>query len=392
MPTLYHVVETVRDSASADCNLSAMQQRPQHAPSAPAGTTNASLPKKLTDACLRSSKRIDLRIATSTYHLDRQVQDLQSQIAELTQMNTQLRTKTKEEPLLERAEAKRRLSDEHGPPAVRQRLAAPAMRDFDHVRKNIKTYSQGVFEIPHVRASAPLEEAAGLPEVPARADFAHLSRSYLDHVHGWYPAFHWPSFQREVDEVYTARSFHGMPKEGIGLFFAVLACGSLQSSATPGSPPTASKRGTAFFDIATQALTPWPQDLTITHAQVALLLSIFATESNMKSVGSMWLSNAVRIAQELGINTEVDTWPVVEGEVRRRLWWAIYSRDRYVYGIKLQDRRLTPPGSRLSKRTSRCLSTITTAIYPCPPRPKTATFSPKATSGATRMPRLSPAL
>jgi hypothetical protein len=83
-----------------------------------------------------------------------------------------------------------------------------------------------------------------------------------------------------------------------------------------------------FFDIATQALTPWPQDFTITHAQVALLLSIFAAENNMRTVGSMWLSNAVRVAQELCINTEIDSWPVVEGEIRRRLWWAIYSRDR----------------------------------------------------------------
>ena len=246
-------------------------------------------------------------------------------------MNTELRTKTKEEPLLERAEAKRQLPDEQGPPAVRHRLAAPIMRDFDHVRRNIQTYSQGIFETPHVRASALVEEESGLPDVPARADFAHLSRSYLNHVHGWYPALHWPIFQGEVDEVYTARSFHGMPREWVGLFFAVLACGSLHNSATPESPPIASDRGMTFFGIASQALTPWPQDFTITHAQVALLLSIFAAESNMRMVGSMWLSNAVRVAQELCINTEMDSWSVVEGEIRRRLWWAIYSRDRYAF-------------------------------------------------------------
>ncbi|KAJ8110172.1 hypothetical protein OPT61_g6911 [Boeremia exigua] len=298
---------------SANHHRSATPRKPQHAPSAPAETTNVNSQRKQIGGCLRS------------------IQDLQSQIAELTQMNTQLRTKThlKEEQVTDRADPKRRLSDPHnGPPAVRHKLTAPVMRDFDHVRKNIQTYSRGIFDTPHARASTPLEEGSALPDTPPRADFAHLSRSYLNQVHYWYPALHWPTFSQQVDEVYTARSFHGMPREWIGLFFAVLACGSLEGAGTPGSPPVASSRGLSYFDIATQALTPWPQDLTITHAQVALLLSIFAAESNMKSVGSLWLSNAVRIAQELCINTETESWPVVDNEIRRRLWWAIYSRDR----------------------------------------------------------------
>ncbi|KAF2999483.1 hypothetical protein E8E13_008608 [Curvularia kusanoi] len=252
-------------------------------------------------------------------------------------MNTQLRTKTvtREDPVIERAEPRRRLSGSYsGPPTVRhevfyaKKLTAPVMRDFDHVRRNIQTHSRGIFDTPHMRASVSLEAGPGLPDVPARADFAHLSRSYLNHVHYWYPALHWPTFSQQVDEVYTARSFSGTPREWIGLFFAVLACGSLGESEVSGSPRAGMNRGMAFFDVASQALTPWPQDLTVAHAQVALLLSIYATESNMKSIGSMWLSNAVRIAQELCINTEIDSWPVVEGEVRRRLWWAIYSRDR----------------------------------------------------------------
>jgi hypothetical protein len=128
-------------------------------------------------------------------------------------------------------------------------------------------------------------------------------------------------FQHEVDEVYTSRSFHGASREWIGLFFAVLACGSL-------SDTSGSDKGMAFFDIATSALTPWTHDLTTTHAQAALLLSIFAAESNMRSAGSVWLASAVRIAQELCVNTEADVWPVVESEMRRRLWWSIYVRDR----------------------------------------------------------------
>lgn len=264
------------------------------------------------------------------------MQDLQSQIAELTQLNSQLRTRTstKEEPTAERTDTKRRLSDSYNvQEAAQLKLAPTAMRDFDNVRRNIQAYSQGIFNTPHLRASAPLEEGSGLPEVPARADFAHLSRSYLNYVHTWYPALHWPTFAQQVDEVYTARSFHGMPREWIGLFFAVLACGSLGTTATPGSPAAKPSSGLSFFEIATQALTPWPHELMIVHAQVALLLSIFAAESNMKAIGSMWLSNAVRAAQELSINNEIEAWPIVDGEIRRRLWWSIYSRDRHVWSL-----------------------------------------------------------
>lgn len=252
-------------------------------------------------------------------------------------MNSQLRTNkiAREEPTTERADTKRRLSDPYSRQQVaRLKLTPTAMRDFDHVRRNIQTHSRGIFDTPHVRPSAPLDEGSGLPDVPARAEFALLSRSYLDHVHTWYPALHWPTFLQQVDEVYTLRSFRGMPREWIGLFFAVLACGSLDTPTTPGSPPATSNKGLSYFDVATQALTPWPQDLTIAHAQVALLLSIYAAESNMKAVGSMWLSNAVRAAQELRINTETESWPIVEGEIRRRLWWSIYSRDRYVWALR----------------------------------------------------------
>lgn len=311
---------------------SATPQKPRHAPSVRAGTTNVNSRRKQTGGCLQLSEHVEAAPLMRANSSIRQVQDLQSQIAELTQMNSQLRTKTiaKEEPTTERADAKRRLSDPYrGQQPARLKLTPTVIRDFDHVRKNIQTFSQGIFDTPHARASATLEKGSSLPDLPPRADFAHLSRSYLNYVHTWYPALHWPTFSQQVDEVYTARSFHGMPREWIGLFFAVLACGSLETSATPGSP-SAMARGSSFFDIATQALTPWPQELTVAHAQVALLLSVFAVESNWKAVGSMWLSNAVRAAQELCINTEIDSWPIVEGEVRRRLWWSIYSRDRHV--------------------------------------------------------------
>jgi hypothetical protein len=239
-------------------------------------------------------------------------------------MNSHLRTKTSVKEISdgERPETKRRHSEiQNGPTLTPHKIPAPVMTNFDHVRENIQTQSRGIYDTPHMRTGTRVEGSSGLPELPPRATFAHMSRSYLDSIHGAYPALHWPIFQHEVDEVYTSRSFRGVSREWIGLFFAVLACGSL-------SDATGSSQGMAFFDIATQALTPWSYDMTTTHAQAALLLSIFAAESNMRSAGSVWLASAVRVAQELCVNSEADVWPVVESEMRRRLWWAIYVRDR----------------------------------------------------------------
>ncbi|CAG5149071.1 uncharacterized protein ALTATR162_LOCUS2292 [Alternaria atra] len=260
-----------------------------------------------------------------------QVQDLQSQIAELTHVNSQLRTKVSDkDPLdIERADMKRRLSEAHtgALPGSRQ-IPFPTLNNFDHVRSNIRTNSKGVFSTPHQTPSSAVVSNWRLPEIPVRANFAYLVRSYLETTHEWYPAIHWPTFQREVDEVYTSKTFEGCSREWIGLFFAVLACGALQAGTEHMNPVTSASRGQTMYETAIAALQPWPQDSSVTYAQATLLLSIYATESNMRSVGSMWLASAARMAQDLEISPEVDCWPVVDGEIRRRLWWAIYVRDR----------------------------------------------------------------
>ncbi|KAG9192478.1 hypothetical protein G6011_11212 [Alternaria panax] len=240
----------------------------------------------------------------------KQVQDLQSQIAELTHVNSQLRTRVSDkEPLdIEQADMKRRLSEAHAG-------ALPGPR---------------IFPTPHQTLGSAVAANWRLPEIPIRADFAHLARSYLETIHEWYPAVHWPRFQREVDEVYTSKTFEGCSREWIGLFFAVLACGALQAGAEHTNTLISASKGQTMYEIATAVLQPWPQDSSVTFAQAAFLLSIYATESNVHSVGSLWLASAARTAQDLEICPEVDCWPVVDGEIRRRLWWAIYVRDRII--------------------------------------------------------------
>ncbi|KAF1914802.1 fungal-specific transcription factor domain-containing protein [Ampelomyces quisqualis] len=260
----------------------------------------------------------------------KQVQDLQSQIAELTQLNSRLQTKTTGGDLAdyERPDSKRRLSDVHiGTAPGPQRITAPVMRNFDHVRDNIRVHSRGIFIANQQHNGSTSSLISTMPEVPPRADTAILSRDYIESIHEWYPVLHWPTFQREVDEMYAGKSFAGKTKDWIGLFFAVLACGALHVSPNSQSA-TQSSDGSVYFDCATQALMPWTQDPSIQYAQAAFLLSVYATERNRRSLGSMWLSTAARAGQELNMHSAINMGSVIESETRRRLWWAIYTRDR----------------------------------------------------------------
>lgn len=118
-----------------------------------------------------------------------------------------------------------------------------------------------------------------------------------------------------------------MSKEWVGMYFAVLSLGCLNIA---DGTPHARNGGTEFYDIASQAVTPWPQDPTIVHARLLFLLGLYATENNMKSAGSMWFACAARVALALSLNRSDPTHSASEAEVRKRLWWAIYVQDRYV--------------------------------------------------------------
>lgn len=310
---------------------SAMRPRPRRALSVPVGTTNANLQKRQTDECPLSSGS---RLFTSTSTLlivPRQVQDLQSQLADSRQENSHLRAKlaNRDSAEIDRGPPSRRRDSQALSPITPQKARPILMKNFDVVRRNIQTYSSDIFDMAiQCLPSTPLTDMASAPpNMPPRADYANYSRSYLDSIHQLFPILHWPTFQAEVDEVYTTGSFQGMSREWIGLFFAVMACGTLQTSFVQTGSPNFQDRGTLYFETATRLFDNTLQKTTITHAKLALLLSIFATESNLKAAGGVWLGSAVRLAQWLRIYSD-EVVPVVESEMRRRLWWSIYICDR----------------------------------------------------------------
>lgn len=266
----------------------------------------------------------------------KQVQDLQTQLQDLQQKNThlnsQLLTRPDREtiPIDQGPALHQRTSSFPSAQEKPNRVQAPIMSGFETVRKNIRMHSNNIFEVPSQNHVAPnrIPIRSTYPELPPRADFAHTSRSYLDTIHDLFPILHWPTFQHEVDQVYADRSFHEMPSDWIVLLFAVMACGSLQGSASPPGSPRPSKRGSEFFDMAVYGMAPAPQVPTLNYVRATLLMSIYATESNLRNEGAAWLATTVRLAQLLDIHMDRNPETDYDTEMRRRLWWAIYVRDR----------------------------------------------------------------
>lgn len=194
---------------------------------------------------------------------------------------------------------------------------------FENDRGNVDNHNQGIFQPSRINLDGQAADKVGrLASIPPQSDFAHISLYYLESIHEAYPILHWPKFAREVDQAYTTKDFADMSREWIGLYFAVLACGYLNYSQTD--------RSRHFYEIASQSVTPWPHEPTVAHTQILFLLSLYAAENDMRSAGAMWLACASRFAQLLALNREDTSLPPIEAELRRRLWWAIYVRDRYV--------------------------------------------------------------
>lgn len=97
---------------------------------------------------------------------------------------------------------------------------------------------------------------------------------------------------------------------------------------TAEAPDVLFDQGKVYLEASRMLINLWTDEFTLDHARAALLTSIFLTEMNMKSAAWVWLGSALRIAQDIGLHHESGTWSVSEGEMRRRVWWAIYVWDR----------------------------------------------------------------
>lgn len=261
----------------------------------------------------------------------KQVQDLEKQMHQVKQENNSLRRK------LEGREGTMDVEMDTGeeiplqlPPvgAEPRRVVErfPPMPDLARARASMRSLSKGVYKLP-AQYRQPVLAAFDppRPELPPRQATDQLLHAYYRSAHTMLPILHWPTFQTSVDDLYNGHMARA-PLSFVSLFFVVLATGSLFNAETPTS--NSFYRPAELLDTAKKMVDPWNNDFDLDSARTMVLMTLCLSEMNLKSAAWSSLGNAVRIGQDLDLYTESGPWPVIEGEMRRRTWWAIYILDR----------------------------------------------------------------
>ena len=233
-----------------------------------------------------------------------------------------------------------------GMPRLPPGPAAPLL-DFGRTRSNLCAFAKGVWAPPHVygRPPPPANEPVSAtrpetrPDLPPRDTVDTLLRAYYTSVHTMLPMVHWPTVQRQVDRLYAMA--HGgdaaaPPASFAALFFAMLAVGGQFCTYLETAAPPSAKHVSAVHlaETARSLLDPWSLSsctaYTLDDVRTLLLLSVFLNESNLKTAAWTWLGLAVRAAQVLGLYRDPDPacHSPLDAEMRRRVWWAVYTVDR----------------------------------------------------------------
>lgn len=263
----------------------------------------------------------------------KQVQDLEKQITQIKRENSQLRS------MLNGREGQMDI-DSEGPQQMqiqlpeigshpKRRQRPPPPQELSRVRSNIRNFGRGIFKppAPYRQIGSQAHFNPPRPDLPPKHMADHLLGSYYASVHMIIPILHWPTFEGEYEAVYKAGSLHGVPPVWSSLFFSVLAVGVLFSTEPSIHRPN---KGKEYIETSRVLIDMWNDEFVIDHARAAILTSVFLTEMNLKSAAWTWLASAVRIAQDIGLHCETGPWPMIEGEMRRRVWWGIYVWDRHM--------------------------------------------------------------
>lgn len=213
----------------------------------------------------------------------------------------------------------------------RRPQAPPVEQDLGAVRSHIRDYCRGVFKPPppyrQVAAQPVACKGMGTQHLPPNHIGEILIKHYYETVHSIIPILHWPQFAGLYDDVKMKNDIAAVSPASASVLFAVLALGAVYTTNAevrnlyPDCGKSFIEQSRQFFDL-------FNDEFTIDHARAALLTSIYLTELNCKSAAWTWLGSTVRIAQDIGLHRESGPWPVVEGEMRRRVWWGIYAWDR----------------------------------------------------------------
>ncbi|KAI1087480.1 fungal-specific transcription factor domain-containing protein [Rostrohypoxylon terebratum] len=266
----------------------------------------------------------------------KQVQDLEKQIERVRRENSNLRRTLSErgEPMdieVEGADqSPQQLLPELNSEPRRRKRAANLLQDPSRARVAFRNFSKGVLKPP-----APYRQPQATlvafnhprPPLPSQVTVDRLLNTYYGAAHIMMPILHWPTLQHQVEELYqNTTDLQRVPISWHSMFFAVLAVGSLFSN-DPYHDRTV--RASEFLEASRSLTDPWNNDFDLDNVRASFLISLALNELNLKSAAWTWLGTAVRSAQDLDLHLEVvGVRSRVEADMRRRVWWAIYTLDR----------------------------------------------------------------
>lgn len=261
---------------------------------------------------------------------NRQVQDLEKQLTTTKQQLQQLRSGAlRTETVMDidfgsHGQPVLKLPDVGGRPPRRNR--PPVMQDLSDVRAHVRRYGRGIMKVPppYRQLDPPSVLSSDVPLLPLKAVADRLLGQYYACIHSVLPIIHWPSFVAEYEKVYQTGSLRGAYREWTAVLFGVFACGAMHTL-----DRNKQRDAREYLSVSNSVVDVWRDDFTPDQARVTLLMSISLYEMNSKSASWVWLSSAVRVAQDIGLHLESGPWSALEGEMRKRLWWGIYAWDRY---------------------------------------------------------------
>ena len=256
----------------------------------------------------------------------KQVQDLEKQLSTTKQQLQQLRTGMLRPDHMDvdevAAQPSIKLPELEYKPARRPKIAIN--EDLSDVRRNLRQYGRGMLKVPYQQQGPQSLVSGDVPSLPPKEVADNLMAQYFKSVHSVLPVMHWPSFAAEYEQVYRAGSIVGVSSEWAAVLFGVFACGAIHTV-----EPDREEQGKRLVRISCGIIDVWQDSFNLDRARAALLASIFLYEVNSKSASWVWIGSAVRVAQEIGLHIESGPWPALEGEMRKRLWWGLYTWDRY---------------------------------------------------------------
>lgn len=259
---------------------------------------------------------------------DRQVQDLERQLQDARDEIERMRSAEDQiEPLrsLETRPLQVYLDLPDITKSPRRMLKARTPHELGEARRKLCDAGRGLLKPPVYAACIRNRESYTKREhiLPCSSLSEQLLRAYHEGVHQHLPILHWPHFHEEFWEFHLDPSSPTVSRTSSSLFFAVLGCGAAHLQC-----PTFYSLGQDLMTEATKNINTYSDDHDITLALVAFLNSVFWLEMNRRTAAWMWLGSAIRMAQDLGLHIQGGSWSLIDGEMRKRIWYSFYVWDR----------------------------------------------------------------